>query len=409
MKFKQVLAGLLVGTMVVTSAPVSGLGALSALAASEEATDSRINLAAPNISATAPVAGKSTDDAVTLDHSTTAQVFKDTAENPATLTSENVAVTKDADNDGNDIQAFSGQITAANDGENNSKLSVTGDTPMVMKFRMKTDAVDSSDTYLMGKMDNQYGIQINSSKIAFYSCNSDNLWPEVNFAVSDDFWGKWHEVVAVYTGSSMKLFVDGKEGSVTSGRPSAAKWSSFDNSTFTMGYNVAKQNSDGSYKGVYNGKFADVAFYSGGDAIASDASYDTVMASLENRTQILNIDAEAANENAAPNYTVATAWTDSKGNAVTTFEEDKAYTLTATLTAKAGYKFTEESKPATIKVGEENVEVNAVVSDDGNTMTLTHTFGEDKETPPIEEYTALPASALTGTADSIETQGEKKW
>lgn len=40
MKFKQVLAGLLVGTMVVTSAPVSGLGSLSALAASEEADDS---------------------------------------------------------------------------------------------------------------------------------------------------------------------------------------------------------------------------------------------------------------------------------------------------------------------------------------------------------------------------------
>ena len=406
MKFKQVLAGLLVGTMVVTSAPVSGLGALSALAASEEATDSRVNLAAPNISATAPVAGESTDDAVTLDHSTTAQVFKDTAENPATLTSENVAVTKDADNDGNDIQAFSGQITAANDGENNSKLSVTGDTPMVMKFRMKTDAVDSSDTYLMGKMDNQYGIQINSSKIAFYSCNSDNSWPEVNFAVPDDFWGKWHEVVAVYTGSSMKLFVDGKEGSVTSGRPSAAKWSSFDNSTFTMGYNVAKQNSDGSYKGVYNGKFADVAFYSGGDAIASDASYDTVMASLENRTQILNIDAEAANENAAPNYTVATAWTDSKGDAVTTFEEDKAYTLTATLTAKAGYKFTEESKPATIKVGETDVNVDAEVSENGKAMVLTHTFSVPAETtkPSDKEYGKL--EGLTGKADSVETKSE---
>ena len=406
MKFKQVLAGLLVGTMVVTSAPVSGLGALSALAASEEATDSRVNLAAPNISATAPVAGESTDDAVTLDHSTTAQVFKDTAENPATLTSENVAVTKDADNDGNDIQAFSGQITAANDGENNSKLSVTGDTPMVMKFRMKTDAVDSSDTYLMGKMDNQYGIQINSSKIAFYSCNSDNSWPEVNFAVPDDFWGKWHEVVAVYTGSSMKLFVDGKEGSVTSGKPSAAKWSSFDNSTFTMGYNVAKQNSDGSYKGVYNGKFADVAFYSGGDAIASDASYDTVMASLENRTQILNIDAEAANENAAPNYTVATAWTDSKGDAVTTFEEDKAYTLTATLTAKAGYKFTEESKPATIKVGETDVNVDAEVSENGKTMVLTHTFSVPAETtkPSDKEYGKL--EGLTGKADSVETKSE---
>lgn len=44
MKFKQVLAGLLVGTMVVTSAPVSGLGALSALAASEEAENSYTKL-----------------------------------------------------------------------------------------------------------------------------------------------------------------------------------------------------------------------------------------------------------------------------------------------------------------------------------------------------------------------------
>lgn len=43
MKFKQVLAGLLVGTMVVTSAPVSGLGALSALAASEEAERKNYN------------------------------------------------------------------------------------------------------------------------------------------------------------------------------------------------------------------------------------------------------------------------------------------------------------------------------------------------------------------------------
>ena len=43
MKFKQVLAGLLVGTMVVTSAPVSGLGALSALAASEEAETKNYN------------------------------------------------------------------------------------------------------------------------------------------------------------------------------------------------------------------------------------------------------------------------------------------------------------------------------------------------------------------------------
>ena len=104
-------------------------------------------------------------------------------------------------------------------------------------------------------------------------------------------------------------------------------------------------------------------------------------------------------------YTVKTAWTDSANAAVTTFEAGKEYTLTATLTAAEGYKFTDDSKPSTIKVGEENVKVTPVIGSDGKTMTLTHKFTVPAETP-AEEYTALPASALTGTADSVETSGE---
>ena len=73
-------------------------------------------------------------------------------------------------------------------------------------------------------------------------------------------------------------------------------------------------------------------------------------------------------------YTVATAWADSDGNTVTEFEDGKDYTLTATLTAEKGYKFTDESKPSTIKVGEEDLEVTAEVKDSGKTMTLTYTF-----------------------------------
>lgn len=73
-------------------------------------------------------------------------------------------------------------------------------------------------------------------------------------------------------------------------------------------------------------------------------------------------------------YTVATAWTDSDGNTVAEFEDGKDYTLTATLTAEKGYKFTDESKPDTIKVDEEDLEVTAEVKDSGKTMTLTCTF-----------------------------------
>lgn len=73
-------------------------------------------------------------------------------------------------------------------------------------------------------------------------------------------------------------------------------------------------------------------------------------------------------------YTVATAWADSDGNTVTEFEDGKDYTLTATLTAEKGYKFTDESKPSTIKVDEEDLEVTAEVKDSGKTMTLSYTF-----------------------------------
>ena len=103
----------------------------------------------------------------------------------------------------------------------------------------------------------------------------------------------------------------------------------------------------------------------------------------------------------AEGYTVKTAWTDSTGGAVTTFEAGKDYTLTATLTADKGYKFTETSKPSTIKVGKEDVAVTATIGGDGKTMTLTHKF-----TVPAETVQYAKLTGLTGAADSQELTGE---
>lgn len=268
----------------------------------------------------------------------------------ATLTSDNVTVEKEA----NGTQAFSGQIKATNDGENNGKFDVSGTTPFVINFKLKTDEVSDS-TWLIGKMDDQYGVQVSPTTFDVYAHAKDNSWPTLRTDLPDNFWGNWHEITAVYTGSTFRLFIDGNE---TATLDKTFELASYSSNLFTVGYNNGKPSGNGFLR-PYAGKFADMTMYSGGDAIASDATYDAIMASLDKRTQILNIDAKAAEKSEA-NYTVATAWTDSKGEVVTSFAANKAYTMTATLTAKEGYKFTEESKPTTIKVGEENVTVDAV-------------------------------------------------
>lgn len=358
----------------------------------EEAEDTRKAVVAPKISATAPVVDAAPADATSLDNVDNAQVFGDVSANPATLTSDNVTVEKEA----NGTQAFSGQIKATNDGENNGKFDVSGTTPFVINFKLKTDEVSDS-TWLIGKMDDQYGVQVSPTTFDVYAHAKDNSWPTLRADLPDNFWGNWHEITAVYTGSTFRLFIDGNE---TATLDKTFELASYSSNLFTVGYNNGKPSGNGFLR-PYAGKFADMTMYSGGDAIASDATYDAIMASLDKRTQILNIDAKAAEKSEA-NYTVATAWTDSKGEVVTSFAANKAYTMTATLTAKEGYKFTEESKPTTIKVGEENVTVVAVVSKDGTTLTLRHTFGEDKETPVESEARKALAAALAD-AEKVES------
>ena len=400
MKFKQVLAGLLVGAMVVTSAPVSGLGALSALAAADE-EDSRAILDAPSISVTAPADGETPANAVSLDHTTSPQVFEDAADDPVTLTSSNLTVTKEKDDNDEDIQAFSGQITAENSNVVGGKFDITGTTPAVIKFRMKADKV-SDTTWLVGKMDKQYGIQIATDNLAFYSRNNGDLWPEADYTITDDFWGKWHEIVAVYTGNRLKLFVDGKEGTLRNDRPETAAWISYSDCPFTIGYNTEKKNGSAS-KNPYEGKFADMSVYSGGDAISASATYDDINKNLANMTKIFDVNAQAEDENAAPNYTVeSTNWT-SDGESVDTFEEDGVYDLEVVLKAKDGYKFTEDNKPTDISLGEDETIglKTAEVSKDGTTMTLICRFGGSDV-----KYEPLDSEVLTGHADSEETTGE---
>lgn len=437
MKFKQVLAGLLVGTMVVTSAPVSGLGALSALAASEEATDSRVNLAAPNISATAPVAGESTDDAVTLDHSTTAQVFKDTAENQATLTSENVAVTKDAENavvsdDGNTMtlthtfgedkeippteeytalpaSALTGtadsiETQGEKNGNGPAEKATDGDkttfwhsqyNPSNNVILNQEDPTQNQNNNYYVKLDTTYTVSavtyIPRTK-ADGTVTGNGYITKCNVHISTDDGKTWTKAGEsgewTYTDSDVKR-------TITFDKPVEGVTNIKFEVLSTKGEVTSNDN-----------KFINAAEFGVTGKEESEVSKDwditapaiTAVAPAKGETPK---DVTATDEQG---YTIKTEWTDSESVPVTEFEAGKDYILKVTLTAEDGYKFSDI--PATIKVGETDVNVDAEVSENGKTMFLTHTFSVPAETtkPSDKEYGKL--EGLTGKADSVETKSE---
>ena len=378
----------------------------------KDVEDTRTEIAAPSLSATAPAANEAPKAVESLDRVTTQQVFKDEADAPATLTTENLIITKEtvtSDSGEEEIQAFSGKITAANNGANNSKFDISGNnTQVVIKLKIKPNQTDGT-SWLIGKMDNQYGIQINGKdkQINFYSENplvsgeKDTQWPDIHYSFTDDFWGQWHEIVAVYTGSKMQLFVDGNTGEQTSGRPENATWKADSNSVFTLGYNVAKS---ASVTSPYSGQFADVKMYTynGTDAIGENAAYADINTALAKMTKIFDLDAQAE-ETTEPNYTIESSTWTSDGKTVDTFAEGGVYDLEVVLKAKDGYKFTEDNKPTEISLGEdETIGLNkAEISENGTTMTLTCRFGGSDV-----EYEPLDSKLLTGHADSEETTEE---
>lgn len=344
--------------------------------------DTREALAAPTLSVTAPVENTAPADTVVAGYAE--EVFADASAAPAALTTENLAIEADGD-----YQAFSGKITAASSDEANKKFNVTGKTPFLIRFMMKTD-VPTGVVSLAGKMDEQFGVQIDSGNITLFCHDgATNGWPQIQKSLTEDFWGQWHEVVAMYNGDSLKLYVDGVQGSDGERGNSGVTLGEYANTQFTLGYNSTKSESESP---AYKGKYADVVMYTG-DEVPTDAEdYAALIAALAEKTPMFDLDVQAG-EGEAPNYTMTTAWTDANGAAVETFEKDRLYTMTATLTANENYKFTEESKPAAVKVGEDDVEVTAEISEDGSTMTVSCVFGNEPGTVAKEALAAAKAAA----------------
>lgn len=326
-------------------------------------------ITAPRLSYTAPVAGET---AVVPSY----VAMEDQSAKPATLEVKDDVPTTVVEDGG--VLAFQGRLTAPNNGANNDKFDVSGDTPMVLRTKVKLKNKTDEVVNILGKMDSQYGIQVDgaNNRVILYCCDAQGKWPEVQYKYdADTFWGEWHDIALVYTGTNMQLYVDGKAGEATPGRVNASDgyqvvFKSYASSIFTIGYNTEKStNHEADGNGVkystldqVDGKIADIKLYKGTDySEGLTKSYDEIKAALEKV-------APDADISAIP-YTAVTTWS-ANGTALekdAKFAGETVYTATTVYTARSGFKFTDISKPS---VDDATVTIAA----DGKTMTVTKTF-----------------------------------
>lgn len=352
-------------------------------------------ITAPRLSYTAPVAGET---AVVPSY----VAMEDQSAKPATLeVKDDVPTTVVVDGG---VLAFQGRLTAPNNGANNDKFDVSGDTPMVLRTKVKLNNKTDEVVNILGKMDSQYGIQVDGAndRVILYCCDAQGKWPEVQYKYdADTFWGEWHDIALVYTGTNMQLYVDGKAGEATPGRVNASDgyqvvFKSYASSIFTIGYNTEKStNHEADGNGVkystldqVDGKIADIKLYKGTDySEGLTKSYNEIKAALEKV-------APDADISAIP-YTAVTTWS-ANGTALekdAKFAGETVYTATTVYTARSGFKFTDISKPS---VDDATVTIAA----DGKTMTVTKTF---PKTAKI--VCSCVVGEITGVADQTIALG----
>ena len=327
-------------------------------------------ITAPRLSYTAPVAGET---AVVPSY----VAMEDQSAKPATLEVKDDVPTTVVKDGG--VLAFQGRLTAPNNGANNDKFDVSGDTPMVLRTKVKLNNKTDEVVNILGKMDSQYGIQVDGAndRVILYCCDAQDKWPEVQYKYdADTFWGEWHDIALVYTGTNMQLYVDGKAGEATPGRVNASDgyqvvFKSYASSIFTIGYNTEKStNHEADGNGVkystldqVDGKIADIKLYKGTDySEGLTKSYDEIKAALEKV-------APDADISAIP-YTAVTTWS-ANGTALekdAKFAGETVYTATTVYTARSGFKFTDISKPSV------DGDATVTIAADGKTMTVTKTF-----------------------------------
>lgn len=261
------------------------------------------------------------------------------------------------------------------------KLDVlTGKHPFMIRMKVKLNGVATTNHVLINRGNEPYqiayGIDGSTPKIKFQMLGTNNTWYETKVNVTGKI-GKEIEILALYTGASMELWVDGEQANYQ-------KVNIDDNTDYTMKPGTGNALKIGDGDSPASIKSVQVVNEFG--TLSTNAGYNNQVESAFNQgTKLLDLQIVNTTRQHLYQYTLASEWkkgTDTAEEAVPAGENadgTKNYRAVVTATPTGSLKFTDEIMPKMLKVNVDGTHIKTVpITDaklnDNGTMEVSYSF-----------------------------------
>lgn len=318
-----------------------------------------------NLTVTAPVDGQTLTYVKNEAVEETVATVKDTSENPIDTSAAIM----------NDDGTFGGQIANVDDSKLNA---LTGTKPFMIRMKVKLNSAATKDHILINRGGEPYQIAYGkdgtASRIKFQMCDTSGTWHETKVCVTGKI-GQEIDILALYTGTTMGLWVDGGRCDDYSNQGHNTN----PNSSYTMKTGTVNALKIGEVGLPASIKSMQVVKDIG--TITNTANYNTEVIPAFNRGNRL-LDLRVVEGMKDHQYTLTSKWTKDGVNVTEAANADgtQNYSAVVTATPTGSLVFTEDSMPQMLKVNVdgtkiiEDVPVTNSSVDENGVLTITYNF-----------------------------------
>lgn len=317
-----------------------------------------------NLTVTAPVEGQALKDVENEVCEETVATVEDTSENPIDTSAAIM----------NDDGTFGGQIANVDDSKLNA---LTGTTPFMIRMKVKLNSAATKNHILINRGGEPYQIAYGkdgtASRIKFQMRDTGGTWHETKVCVTDKI-GQEIDILALYTGSTMGLWVDGERCTDYSSHNSKPDVS------YTMKNGTANALKIG--EADSNASIKSVQVVNNIRTITNTANYNTLVIPAFNQgNQLLNLQVVEKKKKKDHQYTLTSKWTKDGVDVTEAANTDgtQNYSAVVTATPTGSLVFTEDSMPQMLKVNVDGTNTKTVpitsadLNSDG-TMMVSYSF-----------------------------------
>lgn len=318
-----------------------------------------------NLTVTAPVNGNVLQNVINEAFDETVATVKDTSENPIDTSAAIM----------NDDGTFGGQIANVDDSKLNA---LTGTKPFMIRMKVKLNSAATKDHILINRGGEPYQIAYGkdgtASRIKFQMCDTSGTWHETKVCVTGKI-GQEIDILALYTGTTMGLWVDGGRCDDYSNQGHNTN----PNSSYTMKTGTVNALKIGEFGLPASIKSMQVVKDIG--TITNTANYNTEVIPAFNRGNRL-LDLRVVEGMKDHQYTLTSKWTKDGVDVTEAANADgtQNYSAVVTATPTESLVFTEDSMPQMLKVNVdgtkiiEDVPVTNSSVDENGVLTITYNF-----------------------------------